>query len=157
MWLYILSFFSREQSHRNKCKQQGPYIPHCFPPVPLLSRAFHKHIITSVHTPLHLYHSLPLLFPTHCFSLKAYCQGMVISYTIQVQAGSICSNDLGLFGECKCWVASSGKHTVSPQRVFEGLPKSWRELWEFCSERQQKNTRNKTGKGKKKNKIKKKK
>lgn len=29
------------------------------------------------------------------------------------------------FGKCERWVAPNGKHTVSPESVFEGLPRSW--------------------------------
>lgn len=120
MWLYILSFFSREQSHSNKCKQRGPRVASYFPPVPLLSTGFHKHILL----PLWILLPLPVSLFFLCLSLKAHCQDMVISSTMPVQAASICSNGPG-FLVMRTLTGPSGKHTVSPGSVFEGLPRSW--------------------------------
>ena len=99
MWLYILSLFSREQSHSNNCKQRGCHVASYFPPVPLLSRGFHKYILLSLHTLASLLFFL--LFLSICLSLKAYCQDVVISSTKPVQAGSIFGNG-PIFWEHEC-------------------------------------------------------
>lgn len=98
MWLYILSFFSREQNHGNKWTQRGSCVAIHFPSVFLhlfssIVQGFHKHILLSLRILLSLSVSyFFFLFPTLCLSLKAHCQDMVISFTMPVQAGSICSN-----------------------------------------------------------------
>lgn len=122
MWLYILSSFSREQSHSNKCKQQGPYVPLYFPPVPLLSRGFHKHIIANVHTALTLCTPPPL---SHSLPVSESLLSRLGHFLHNAGAtGSICSNGPA-FWKCECWVSPNGKHTVSPESFFEGLPRSW--------------------------------
>lgn len=125
MWLYILSFVSREQSHSNKCKQLGPYVPCYFPPVPLLSRGFHEHILLPLCILLSLFVSTPPppLFPlsvslwkpiVKTWSFPPQCQCKRAPFAVMARP----------FGERERWVAPNGKHTVSPESVFEGLPRS---------------------------------
>lgn len=131
MWLYILSFFSREQSHGNKCKQRGPRVASYFPPVPLLSRGFHKHILLSLCILLSLSHSLSLFFFlfSHCHSVCLYESPLSRHWSFppqcQCKRAPFCSNGPRLLKNGERWMAPHGKHTVSPESVFEGLPRSW--------------------------------
>lgn len=125
MWLYILFCFSREQSHSNTCKQRGPRVASYFSLDPLLSGGFHNHILLPLCIPLSFCVSLfffPHSFPislwkpiVKTWSFPPQCQCKRAPFAVMAPS----------FGKCERWVAPNGKHTVSPESVFEGLPRSW--------------------------------
>lgn len=124
MWLYIFSSFSREQSQSSKCKQRGPRVASHFPSVPLLSRGFHKHILLSLCILLSL--SVCPIFST--FSLcVSFWKPIVKTWSFPPQ----CQCKRAPFAVMACllemWTLNGphSKHTVRPESVFEGLPRSW--------------------------------
>lgn len=87
----------------------------------IVQRFSWTHIIATVHSALTLCLYPPTTpFPTQCLSLKAYCQDMVICQCKRAPFAVMARP----FGERERWVAPNGKHTVSPESVFEGLPRS---------------------------------